>query len=65
MDTFNGLSDPFVECFWRKGKDGNDTLFFTTKTIDDTENPDWDQTIEFANYQKGTDQVRTVGILSI
>jgi len=54
MDTFGGASDPFVECYWRIGKDGNDTLFYTTKTIEDSENPDWNETIEFANYQKGT-----------
>lgn len=56
MDTFGGASDPFVECFWRKGKDGNDTLFYTTKVIEDVENADWDETIGFPNYQKGADQ---------
>jgi len=55
MDTFNGASDPFVECYWRIGNKGNDTLFYTTKTIEDSENPDWNETIEFKNYQKGTD----------
>jgi hypothetical protein len=58
MDTFGGASDPFVECYWRKGRDGNDTLFYTTKVIEDVESPDWDETIEFANYQKGAGQVR-------
>jgi len=60
MDTFGGASDPYVECFWRKGKDGNDTLFYTTKVIDDVENADWDETIEFPNYQKGADQVYNI-----
>jgi len=56
MDTFGGASDPFVECFWRKGRDGNDTLFFTTEKQDDKENVDWKEIIEFSNYQKGTNQ---------
>lgn len=57
MDTFGGASDPFVECYWRKGRDGNDTLFFTTEKQDDLENVDWKEIIEFSNYQKGTNQV--------
>ncbi|OXA59672.1 rasGAP-activating-like protein 1 [Folsomia candida] len=55
MDAFNGASDPFVECFWRFGNKGNDTLFYTTKVVEDSENPDWNETIEFKNYQKGKD----------
>ncbi len=58
MDAFNGASDPFVECFWRIGSKGNDTLFYTTKVVEDSENPDWNETIEFKNYQKGTDMVK-------
>jgi len=54
LDTLNGASDPFVECYWRKGKDGNDTLFYKTKVVKDSENPDWDETIPFQNYQKGS-----------
>lgn len=57
MDTFGGASDPFVECYWRKGRDGNDTKFYTTETQTDKENADWNETIEFSNYQKGTSQV--------
>jgi len=59
MDTRNGLSDPFVECFWRIGKNGTGVqsrLFYTTKVIDDVENADWNETIEFANHQRGTNQ---------
>jgi hypothetical protein len=56
MDTFGGASDPFVECYWRKGREGNDTLFFTTGKIDDQENVDWPEIIEFSNYQKGSGQ---------
>jgi len=56
MDTFGGASDPFVECYWRRGRDGNDTLFFTTETQQDKENADWNEIIEFSNYQKGTSQ---------
>lgn len=58
MDAFNGLSDPFVECYWRKGKAGNDTLFYTTKVIEDSENPDWNEIIEFQNYQNKAGLVR-------
>jgi len=28
-------------------------LFYKTKTVEDSENPDWNETIEFKNYQKG------------
>ncbi|ODM92702.1 Synaptotagmin-9 [Orchesella cincta] len=56
MDTFGGASDPFVECYWRIGRDGNDTLFYTTQKQDDKENADWLDIIEFSNYQKATDQ---------
>jgi Ca2+-dependent lipid-binding protein len=56
MDTFGGASDPFVECYWRKGREGNDTKFFTTETQTDKENADWNEIIEFSNYQKGTNQ---------
>jgi len=59
MDARNGLSDPFVECYWRIGKNGTGVknhLFYKTKVIDDVENADWNETIEFSNYQKGTNQ---------
>lgn len=56
MDTFGGASDPFVECYWRRGRDGNDTMFAKTEKQDDKENADWTDIIEFSNYQKGTDQ---------
>lgn len=57
-DSLGGLSDPFVECFWKKGKDSKEEiLFYTTPVIDNVENPDWKDRIEFSNYQKGTNQV--------
>jgi len=56
-DAFSGKSDPYVECYWRKGAKGKDTLFYTTKTIDDVENADWNELIEFSNYQKNTQMV--------
>jgi len=55
LDPLSGLSDPFVMCYWRSGKNGTDTLFYTTKVVKDSENPDWNETIEFLNYQKGAD----------
>jgi hypothetical protein len=56
MDTLNGNSDPYVEVYWRRGKEGMDHLIGTTAVIDDEENPDWKETFYFDNYQKGTDQ---------
>jgi hypothetical protein len=55
MDPLNGASDPFVVCSWRIGKDGNNTEFYKTKVVKDSENPDWNETIEFPNYQKRAD----------
>ena len=56
MDTFT-KSDPFVKCFWRRGSQGEEYKFYTTKSVTDVENVDWDETIEFANYIKGEDLV--------
>jgi len=51
-----GLSDAYVECYFRRGKNGTDTLFHTTSVINNEENPNWQQVIEFPNWQKGQDQ---------
>jgi hypothetical protein len=57
LDAFTGLSDPFVKCFWSFGKAGPKYyLFATTKTVKDVENADWDEVIEFKNYQPGQGQ---------
>jgi len=55
-DQFNGKSDPYVEVYWRVGKEGADHLIGSTAIINDEENPDWKETFEFSNYQKGTNQ---------
>jgi hypothetical protein len=63
LDAFTGASDPFVKCFWSVGSPDQSTpnynLFFTTKTIKDVENADWDEVITFGNYQPGTNQYWT------
>lgn len=56
MDRLGGKSDPYAEVSWRVGKEGTDTLIGSTAVIDNEDNPDWQETFEFANYQKGTDQ---------
>jgi len=56
LDAFNGLSDPYVECFWSAGKGGPETQFAKTKTIKNVENCEWEDVIEFPIYQAGTDQ---------
>jgi len=61
-DPFNGKSDPFVKCYWSRGVKGNQVRFFTTEVVDNVENADFNQTIEFANYIRGTDLVRILDI---
>ena len=57
-DQFNGKSDPYVEVYWRKGKEGKeDHLIGKTAVIDNEDNPDFPETFYFDNYQKGADQV--------
>jgi Ca2+-dependent lipid-binding protein len=51
-----GQSDPYVKCYFRRGVGGEDKKFATTSTIDNVVDADWEDTIEFGNYQKGTDQ---------
>lgn len=56
LDAFDGLSDPYVECYWTAGKGGPETKFATTKTIKNVENCEWDDVIEFPIYSPGTNQ---------
>jgi len=56
-DPFNGLSDPFVKVYWKRGSNGEEVKFYTTKHLSDVENADWNETIEFTNYIGGSDQV--------
>jgi len=51
-----GESDPYVKCYFRKGIGGADRKYATTSTKDNTVNAEWDEEIEFGNYQPGTDQ---------
>jgi len=54
MDTLS-QSDPYVICYWKRSAKGDEIPFYTTKVITDMANPDWNETIEFPNYIKGTD----------
>lgn len=58
LDTTSG-SDPFVECFWSIGMDGERTRFHKTETVKDAFNAKWDEVIEFNRYQPGTNQVES------
>ena len=60
MDNFDGLSDPFVDVYWRSGKGGEDHLVASTSAITDEENPTFPEIIEFSNYVPGSNQVRAV-----
>jgi hypothetical protein len=60
MDAFNTKSDPFVKAYWRRGSNGGELQFAQTQYKSDLENVDWDETIEFANYIKGTDLVSSL-----
>ena len=62
LDTGSG-SDPFVECFWSFGKDGETHLFHKTKTIDDAQNAKWEEIISFDSYQTGTNQVKLIAAI--
>jgi len=55
MDPFHGKSDPFVKAYWKRGSNGEEIKFYQTETKSDLENVDWDETIEFPNYIRGTD----------
>jgi len=60
MDAFQGLSDPYVQCFWTscdyetEGK--KPVLFHTTKVIKNVEECKWDEEIVFANFQPKANQ---------
>jgi len=62
LDTI-GKSDPFAEVYWSVGAAGKKIKFGTTAVIDNEENPDWKETIEFSNYIKGTNQYWTLKVL--
>jgi len=55
LDPLDGKSDPYVECYWSRGKNGPLTLFGVTHVIKNVETADWGR-FEFANYQPGTNQ---------
>jgi Ca2+-dependent lipid-binding protein len=55
LDPMGGKSDPYVECYWSYGKDGELNLFGTTHVIKNVENADWGR-FEFGNFQPGTNQ---------
>lgn len=63
LDAFEGLSDPYVQCFWASGKGGAETKFATTKTIKNVENCEWEDVIQFPIYQGGTNQVNIQNFL--
>lgn len=55
--TDQGESDPYVKCYFRRGIGGADMKYATTAWMDNRVNVEWDEVIEFGNYQPGTDQV--------
>jgi len=55
-DEFSGLSDPYVKCYFRVGKEGKDNKFLETETIDNAETASWEH-LAFENYQRGTNQI--------
>jgi len=57
LDAFQGKSDPYVECFWSAGKGAPLHLFHKTKVIENAENCEWDEVIEFPVYQAGENQL--------
>ena len=59
LDIGSGKSDPYVKCYWRRGPNGDEVKFYETQVENNVENVDWNETIEFANYIKGSDLVNT------
>jgi len=59
LDAFDGMSDPYVKCYWSVGTSGPKTLFSTTKFIKNVENAVWEEEVVFASYQPGTNQYLT------
>jgi Ca2+-dependent lipid-binding protein len=58
-DAFEGLSDPYVKCFWSAGKDTPLHLFHTTKTVKNVEDCQWDEEIVFPTFQSKANQFWT------
>lgn len=53
-----GLSDPYVECYYRIGRnspESQDVLFYTTQVITDVESPVFDEIIELPQYVMNSD----------
>jgi Ca2+-dependent lipid-binding protein len=61
LDTGSG-SDPFVECYWSFGPEGETHLFHKTKTIDNAQNARWEETVTFESHQPGTNQHFTLKV---
>jgi len=59
LDPFNGLSDPYVKCYWSRGVDGPQIEFAKTPTIKNVENAKWDDPIVFPAYQPGMNHFLT------
>lgn len=56
MDEFGGLSDPYVKCYFRYGKEGRDTKFYETESVSNVDSASWETPISFDNYRRGTKQ---------
>jgi len=57
LDAFQGLSDPYVQCFWTTNEtEAKPILFHTTKVIKNVEECKWDEEILFANFQRKANQ---------
>lgn len=63
LDVFKGLSDPYVACYYSKGKDGSLTQFAKTKTIKNVEEAEWEEPVVFGMCQPGTNQYLTFKVL--
>jgi len=59
LDPFNGLSDPYVKCYWSVGGDGPQIEFAKTKTVKNVENCEWEDPVVFAAYQPERNQYLT------
>ncbi|CAG7787157.1 unnamed protein product [Allacma fusca] len=59
LDRINGgeaRGDPYVNLYWRKGKEGANRQFATSSVLDNDPSPDWPEVFEFDQYRKGTEQ---------
>jgi len=59
LDPFNGLSDPYVKCYWSVGAGGPQIEFGKTKNIKDVENCKWEDPVIFEAYQPGSNHFLT------